>query len=159
MPDEDMPEISDQTVETDRVTDLTEATNALLRETAELRKSARVVTRVRDEILELRRIGSTNRRLVILSLLGAFVALALIVSLIVISVQLRTVSNRLDAEVTTQKVEALCPLYQIFITADTPANRAAAEARGDDMVYRDKAFGTIHRSYDVLRCKDFIGSN
>lgn len=159
MPDEDMPDISDQTIETGRITNLTEATNALLRETEELRRSARVVTRVRDEILELRKIGSTNRRLVTASLIGAFIALVLIVSLIVISVQLKIVSNRLDAEVTTQKVEALCPLYQILVAADTPANRAAAQARGDDMVYRDKSFGTIRHSYDVLHCKDFIGGS
>lgn len=49
--------------------------------------------------------------------------------------------------------QVLCPLYQQFVNADTPAARELARKNGQNLERRDEAFRVIHRSYDVLKCK------
>jgi hypothetical protein len=48
--------------------------------------------------------------------------------------------------------QVLCPLYQQFVNADTPASRELARKNGQDMEARKQAFAVIHKSYDALEC-------
>jgi hypothetical protein len=67
--------------------------------------------------------------------------------------QVNKVTDRLDNAQTVQRQKALCPLYQIFVEADTPQNRAAAP----DKSRYDKNFTIIRQGYDALKCSEFKG--
>lgn len=101
---------------------------------------------VRNELTELTKSGKLTRLMVILT---TFV----IVGMLTIGTVQFINQQTLTDVVTTQRDSALCPLYQIFLKSDTPANREIARKRGDDMSERDKAFGTIRQSYTALNCQ------
>ena len=144
--------------------ELLETANKLALQFDQFNASVDKATAVRDELRTLRKTGSTNRRFIVTLALSFVLDFALTIVLAVVANNQMTSTDRLDeltsqlnAEVTTQKVLALCPLYQLFINADIPQARESAGARGDNLEDRDKAFAVIHQSYDALRCKDFIG--
>jgi hypothetical protein len=101
---------------------------------------------MRDELASLTRSGKVTRLIVVA------VSIIIVFMLALGTVQAVTLS-RLDDVVRVQHDSALCPLYQIFINADTPAARDAAAKRGDDMAQRDRAFDTIRQSYTALNCQ------
>lgn len=51
-----------------------------------------------------------------------------------------------------QTDSALCPLYSVFINADTPQARERAERQGTGGEARADAFAQIRESYTVLGC-------
>lgn len=101
---------------------------------------------VRDDLAKLTQSGKLTRMIVVV------LAIVLVGVLSVGAVQFINVRT-LNNVVTVQRDSALCPLYQLFLNSDTPAGRAAAERRGDDLVQRDKAFLTIRQSYTALNCQ------
>lgn len=116
------------------------------------------------EVQKLQRSSQTNRKLIIGLCVSLILDLLLTTAMGIGIIRINDNSNKTDklaaevnTEVTVQRVEALCPLYQLFVDADTTTSRAAAAARGDDMALRDKSFSIIHNSYDALRCHDFVG--
>ncbi len=122
------------------------------------------ITTISDSIQAVTKTSKTNRKMILGIGLSLVLDLILTTAMAFGLVSLNNNSGRLDdvtstlnSEVTTQRVEALCPLYQLFINSDTAASRENARVRGDDMEIRDKAYTVIHRSYDVLHCSDFIG--
>lgn len=115
-------------------------------------------------VQKLQRSSQTNRKLIIGLCVSLILDLLLTTAMGIGIIRVNDNSHKTDiladkvnTEVTVQRVEALCPLYQLFVDADTTTSRAAAAARGDDMVIRDKAFSIIRKSYDALRCRDFVG--
>lgn len=129
----------------------------------DLRNAVASANAVRDELVVLSKRGKSNRRLITGLALSLFldVALTVVLSLVIDrqydnSSRLNDLTAQLTTDVTTQRVQALCPLDQILLNANSPAGRAAAAARGDDLAARDKAFKVIQQSYDALGCKAFI---
>lgn len=113
-----------------------------------------------DRLTKLAKVARTNRRL-IFGLIVSLVLEAVLTGLLAfgfVSIhenteQIQNVTHRLDVSQTVQRQKALCPLYSLFISVDTPKARAAAP---DKAVY-DKNFRIIHEGYDALRCSDFTG--
>lgn len=62
--------------------------------------------------------------------------------------RIQQVTERLERGSTITRQNALCPLYEIFLDADTPEARAEAK---DKKAY-DEAFSVIHEGYDALQC-------
>lgn len=108
---------------------------------------------VRDDLAKVTRSGRITRMMVIA--ISVILGLVLILGSIQVLTQakLNNVVAQLNDVVRVQHDSALCPLYQIFIKADTPAARDAAARRGDDLIERDKAFATIRESYTALNCQ------
>src|SRR6266700_4122480 len=76
--------------------------------------------------------AKVNRRLIITIIIGFVLDITLTVIMAFVLNTQNTTTNRINAltqqlqqEQTVQRKEALCPLYQLFINADTPATRAA----------------------------------
>lgn len=118
-----------------------------LRETIKgLREDMARADAIRVELNQLTRSGRLTRMIVI------SVSVIVFIVMVIGATQIYSL-KRLDDVVTIQHDSALCPLYQIFINADTPAARDAAIKRGDDMSQRDRAFTTIRQSYNALNCQ------
>ena len=131
-------------------TELTTVVRGLREDIA--RDIARAET-VRNDLAKLTKSGRLTRLIVIVQ--SVIIVLILCGGVVLISTnsKLNAVVAQLNDVVRVQHDSALCPLYQIFINADTPAAREAAAKRGDDMAERDKAFTTIRQSYAALNCQ------
>lgn len=79
--------------------------------------------------------------------LAASLLLDVILTLFVVNLTYKVASVQ-----NVTKSQVLCPLYQQFVNADTPASRELARKNGQDLVKRDEAFRVIHHSYIVLGC-------
>lgn len=101
---------------------------------------------VRNDLAKLTKSGRLTRLMVVL------MAIVIVGMLTIGTVQFMNV-NTLNDVVATQRDSALCPLYQLLLNSDTPANREASRRRGDDLAERDKAFTTIRQSYTALNCQ------
>ena len=65
-----------------------------------------------------------------------------------------SLATQVDRTQQLTRSQVLCPLYQQFVNADTPAARQLAAKNGQDIAARDVAFRVIHQSYDTLDCAD-----
>ncbi len=136
---------------------LSSAAERLASQVVELNNTVAKATEVRDELTKLSRLGKVNRILAIITFLAVIALAAVSAFLINTNMRLNEVTSKLDREVTVHRVEALCPLYQLFVNADTPQARENAKTRGDDLVARDAAFSSIKKSYATLKCEELLG--
>jgi len=115
-----------------------------------------------DSLVGIAKYGRRNRRMI--WAVAISIALDLFLTLLVSGVLIITrdnsqrveqVTSRLDYAQTTQRQKALCPLYEIFISSDTPAARDAAP----DKPRYDHSFMVIREGYNALKCSEFKGSS
>src|SRR5687767_1616829 len=97
---------------------LSSAAERLSSKVNDLNNTVSKAIEVRDELKQLSKLGRVNRRLAVVAIVAVF-ALAIITAFLVnTNTRLNEVTERLDREVTVQRVDALCPLYQLFVNAD-----------------------------------------
>jgi hypothetical protein len=131
-----------------------EAVSADLRDLVQgLRDDMARAANVRNDLTRLTKSGRLTRAIVVVQSVIIVLMLGGGALLLSTNIKLNSVVAQLNEVVRIQHDSALCPLYQIFINADTPAARAAAEKRGDDMEQRDRSFATIRQSYAALNCQ------
>lgn len=112
---------------------------------AELSETVKAANDVKAQLDDLVQRSKSNRNLITIVGFGAVLNFIVIIALTYMGIQLNTVID-------TQHDSALCPLYSLFLEADTPANQERARAQGQDMQERERAFIVIRKSYDALRC-------
>ena len=112
-----------------------------------------------EQIIGLSKRAKVNRRLIFGLWVSFLLDAALTILICMGLVQLQDVTRDVNAAQQLTQTEVLCPLYQQFVNADTPAARELARKNGQDLAARDEAFRVIHHSYDILDCKDQKRSN
>lgn len=123
----------------DRIAELTEAAERLVDGINELNKETG------GQLISLAVTAKRNR----LMIWGLAVSLLLDLILTLFIVNL---TYQVDEAQDLTRSQVLCPLYQQFVNADTPAARELARKNGQDLERRDEAFRVIHHSYDILNC-------
>lgn len=109
----------------------------------------------------LAKVAKWNRRLLISAVVGLVVALGLCVAVIVglfavnrNTDDIRGITTRLNATVTVQRQQALCPLYQVFLGfQDMPIQ---PDQSPQQKAYVAHAFDVIRSGYNVLECQNFL---
>lgn len=76
--------------------------------------------------------------------IGAWVTVVAVGSWGIYSVRVQT------AELDETRADVLCPLYGIFLQADTPERRAAMS--GAELEQYEHAIAVLHRGADILGC-------
>jgi hypothetical protein len=109
---------------------------------------------LRDDLDRLIVRSSTTRKMVWIVGVGFVLDILLTIGMIFVTQQSAHNTDRIDNLVQVQHDSALCPLYRLFISSDTPANRERAKAQGQDLAERDRSFAVIRESYKALNCKD-----
>jgi hypothetical protein len=109
---------------------------------------------VRRELDRLVKRSRTNRKWILLLAASLVLDLALTVSMVFVVGQADRNTHRIDTIVQVQHDAALCPLYRLFISSDTPANADRAAAQGQDRAERARQFAIIRASYAALHCQD-----
>lgn len=113
-----------------------------------------------EQLVSLADRARSNRRLIVG--LAVSVAFDILLSVILLGFgfalhnsndAIDTLTDRLNTAQTTQRQKALCPLYTLFLAADTPAARAAAK----DKAVFDHSFVVVRQGYDALECAQFNG--
>lgn len=99
------------------------------------------------QLVSLSKQARTNRRV-------AFGMATLIALNAGLSFYIFGISQDVDRAQKLTRSQVLCPLYQQFVNADTPAARDLAARSGQDLTARDNAFRVIHKSYDALKCAE-----
>lgn len=132
---------------------LEEAAEELTRTVAALNDSIRQAQGVRDDLNRLVEQSKITRRMVWVVTLGFALDVILTVAMALFGYQAVQNSDRIDNLVQVQQDRAICPLYRLFIEADTPQNRDRAASQGQDMAARARAFDVIRESYIALECK------
>lgn len=105
-----------------------------------------------DQIVGLSQTALSNRRFIWALSASLLLDIGLTVVMALGLVQLNTLATRVDTSQQLTQTQVLCPLYQQFINADTPASRELARRNGQDIDARDNAFRVIRHSYKVLNC-------
>ncbi len=105
-----------------------------------------------DQLVVLAQTAKRNRRMIIALSVSILLDIALTVLMAFGMSYMNDLTKRIDETQRVTTVEVLCPLYQQFVNADTPAQRELAKKNGQDMKARDEASRVIHHSYDVLGC-------
>lgn len=107
-----------------------------------------------DQFVNLSKTARFNRRMIwgLTFSFGLDVLLTILIAAGLFS--LNDVTDRVDETQATQRAQVLCPLYKLFIAADTPESRARAEANGQDLKERAKTFEIIRHSHKVLKCEE-----
>lgn len=112
-----------------------------------------------NQFVALAKRARTNRILIVITIGSVIIDLVLTVVLTLVGVSMQhntdridALTQRLDNAQTTQRKEALCPLYQIFLDSKSAAGRKAAP---DPLKY-DHAFQVIENGYKALDCSQFI---
>jgi hypothetical protein len=133
---------------------LEEAAEKLATTIHELNASVQRAHDIRDDLNRLTKRSETNRKLIVA--IGIAVAFGIIatIALVFVTVQATRNTHRINDIVRIQHDSALCPLYKLFLDADTPANRDRAVAAGQDPAERARQFAIIRQSYTALKCKN-----
>ena len=137
----------------DRKTELAALAAQLIAEVDELSRDSG------NQFVSLAKRARTNRLLIIATAASVLIDLVITVILAIIGAGMQQNTNRIDALTqrldtaqTTQRQNALCPLYQIFLDSKSAAGRKAAP---DPQKY-DHAFTVIADGYKALDCDQFI---
>lgn len=109
------------------------------------------------QMIHLSKTARTNRRMIWALIFSCTLELILTVLVGYNLVRVVDNSNSIREIQTSQRRDALCPLYQQFINADTPKAREAAKANGQDLETREHAFQVIRNGYAALNCSEFEG--
>lgn len=91
---------------------------------------------------------------VLYGLAGLVIAAA--IGLGVIAHNMAATQTGLKASDKLQTEQALCPLYGLFIQADTPQARERSAQQGTDPALRAQQFETIRDSYRALGCMPLL---
>lgn len=105
-----------------------------------------------DQLVTLAKAQQHNRRMIWALALSILLDVALTITMAIGLSFVNDLATKVDTAQQLTQTQVLCPLYQQFVNADTPAGRALAKKNGQDMKARDEAFRVIHNSYDVLGC-------
>jgi hypothetical protein len=132
--------------------DLGETAAELTRTVQSLQEQIRQATAVSNKLNALTKMGLTARRLSRIAVGGFVLDVILTVALGFFGIQQAHTTAQLNGVIQQQHDAAICPLYKLFIDADTQASRDAAAKRGDDLAGRKQAFDTIRQSYSHLHC-------
>ena len=124
----------------DRLTELTDAAERLVEGVNALNREAG------GQLTSLAVTAKRNRQMI----WGLVVSISLDLLLTAFVIFLADKVN--DTQEVT-RAEVLCPLYQQFINADTPAARERAKQAGQDLKAREEAYKVIREAYAVLNCK------
>ena len=136
------------TTSDEELTRLTQAATELMENVQALNRESG------QQFVNLSKTAKFNRRM-IWGLTASF-ALDVLLTILVAAglLSLNDVTDRVDATQDTQKAQVLCPLYKLFIAADTPENRERAKGAGQNLEDRAKSFEIIRHSYSVLKCDE-----
>lgn len=129
--------------------ELTAAARTLSTSLTELNRDAA------DKIIVLMRLGRSNRRMIVALALSFTFDMILTVLLAFGFVQIGETQSQIQDVRTVERRDALCPLYEQFVNADTPKGRELAKRNGQDLERRDEAFRVIRRGFDALQCYEF----
>jgi hypothetical protein len=139
---------------TDRLAEIAELLPKLLGEVTELADESGV------QFVHLAQRARTNKRMIFwLTISVAFdIALSVLLGfgyglLNDSNAQISTLTARLNTSQTVQRQRALCPLYTLFLSGDTPKARAAAP----DKAKFDESYAVVGQGYAALDCDQFKG--
>lgn len=119
----------------------------------ELIQDVRTLTKKTDNAsIKLAKTAKINRRLIYGLTVSLFLDICLTVIIAVNTNRSLDNSHEIKEIQTSQRKDALCPLYQLFLNARSNAGRKAAP----DPIAYDKAFEVIQDGYNALSCKEFI---
>ncbi len=117
-----------------------------------------------ESVVQLTSRTKLNRRLIVAVIIGFVLDISLTITMAFVLSMLATqngTTQQLQNEQVLQRTEAICPLYQLFVNADTVNTRTAqkkqAIANGTDPNLIDQAWDVIHHSYTALNCKELVG--
>lgn len=108
-----------------------------------------------DQIVDLAQAAKRNRQMIWVLWTGFTLDILLTIAVTFGFVVISGTQDDIQNVRTVERRDALCPLYQQFINADTPEARKRAEAAGQDMQARDHAFEIIRGGYGALKCEQF----
>lgn len=140
-----------------------EDTRQLTERAAELIEALKeLATDTGGQLVSMSKAQRSNRRIILLAVIGIVIDLVLTIAVAVglgaevrDHNQLLRLSSQLQSAEETQRVKALCPLYQIILNAEhRPAPGLTLTQQKD----RAAAFKVIHESYDALNCVDLTVS-
>lgn len=100
------------------------------------------------QFVRLARSSRLNRRLIWGLAVSLILDVLLTVGLAVSFSRVDALTERLDYSQTTTRRQVLCPLYELLVETNTPANRA----RAADKAAYDRQYATLQRAYAVLSC-------
>jgi hypothetical protein len=108
-----------------------------------------------DQLVNLSVTARRNRRMIWALALSMALDLVLTVAVTIGFVAIGNNQQTIQNVRTAERRDALCPLYQQFINADTAQQRETARKNGQDLEKRDEAFRVIRKGYETLNCKEF----
>jgi hypothetical protein len=134
-----------------RINQLIEQAGDLIREVSALNRDSG------KQILDLAYASRSNRRM-IWALAVSFALDVILTILIGFGFQqvssnnddIQRLAGRVEARQEIQRSAALCPLYEIFLSAEDRPPPNLTEAQKKERV---ESFRVLHRSYDALECK------
>lgn len=109
-----------------------------------------------DQLVGLASRAKRNRQMILMLAVSLTLDVILTAFMTFGIVRLNEVTSRVDHSLQFTQGQVLCPLYQQFINADTPAGRESALKNGQDLAKRDEAFRVIHHGYDLLNCTNEV---
>jgi hypothetical protein len=135
------------------VAELKDAADALREQVVALHDTVKEAMDVRDELKVITARTRSNTRLITAVIIGFALDVLMTVALVWMGTSQIETTNKLAKVAEFRKEAALCPLYKLFIDADTPTNRESAAKRGDDVQLRDQQFAIIREAYANLDCR------
>jgi hypothetical protein len=108
-----------------------------------------------SQMLNLAKTAKRNRSMIWILWVGFTLDIVLTIAVTLGFIAISGNQDDIQDVRTVERRDALCPLYEQFINADTPAARKRAEEAGQNMQDRDHAFKVIRDGYGALNCKEF----
>lgn len=114
------------------------------------------IERLSKDVRGLTARSRQNRIAILFIIAGFLLDIVLTVVVVVLAHETSETSDRVAVQQTILRDKATCPVWQLFLKANTPQSQAAAVARGEDLEVRNRAFKIIQESYDELRCAETV---